>query len=30
MKEFRLSLIVISLTLFVSIAFAQTGMITVS
>ena len=29
MKKFRLSLIVISLTLFVSIAYAQTGTITV-
>ena len=30
MKKFRLSIIVISLTLFVSIAYAQTGTITVS
>ena len=29
MKKIRLSLIVISLTLFVSIAYAQTGTITV-
>ncbi len=29
MKKFRLSLIIISLTLFVSIAYAQTGTITV-